>query len=84
MFTVYSMPNCPHCVGAKELLKARGYEFKEKTAGEDFTKDQLEAILGKPVRTLPQIVFEANGVKRHIGGFTDLQARLKAPESLTE
>lgn len=73
MFIVYSMHNCPHCIGAKELLKARGESFEVKMAGEDFTREELVEKLG-PVRTLPQIVQEQpNGETKHIGGFTDLQ-----------
>lgn len=76
MFIVYSMQNCPHCVGAKELLKARGHSFQVLMAGEDFTREELIERLG-PVRTLPQIVLEqADGSTQYIGGFTDLQKHL--------
>lgn len=73
MFVVYTMPNCPHCVGAKELLKSKGLAFEEKIAGKHFSREALIGWLG-PVRTLPQIVRKnEEGQWVHIGGFTDLQ-----------
>lgn len=72
MFTMYTMPNCPHCIGAKVLLKSKGFEPRERTAGEHFQRQELIDLLG-PVRTLPQIVVEQDGKKLHIGGFAELQ-----------
>lgn len=66
-YTIYTMPNCPHCVAAKELFKREGLQFTEIT---DFTPEQLIAAVG-PVRTLPQIILEGSE-RQHIGGYTDL------------
>lgn len=72
MFTVYSMTNCPHCVGAKELLKSKGFKIRVKEAGVDFQREELVELVG-PVRTLPQIILEEDGITMHIGGFSELQ-----------
>jgi glutaredoxin len=66
-YTIYTMPNCPHCVAAKELFKREGLNFTEIT---QFTPEELIAAVG-PVRTLPQIIVE-NSERFHIGGYTDL------------
>lgn len=73
MFTMYTMPNCPHCIGAKELLKSKGFQPSERIAGKHFQRQELIDLLG-PVRTLPQIILEQEGKMLHIGGFSDLQA----------
>lgn len=77
MYIVHTLPtHCPYCVQAKDLLKIKGKDFKERVAGQDFSKEQLEELLG-PVRTLPQILqVNANGDLVHIGGFTDLRTQL--------
>lgn len=73
MFTVYSMPNCPDCMNAKNLLKREGMEFQEKVAGQDFTREELVELIG-PVRTLPQITRSTEEGLFHIGGYRDLVA----------
>lgn len=71
MFTVYSMPNCPDCLNAKNLLKREGKDFEEKVAGQDFTREELVELIG-PVRTLPQIVMTTDHGLVHVGGYRDL------------
>ncbi|UKL15068.1 glutaredoxin 3 [Pseudomonas phage hairong] len=71
-YTVYTMPNCPDCKNAKQLLETRGCEFEEVT---DFTPNELRALVG-PVRSLPQIILDQGGARFHIGGFKDLQSYL--------
>lgn len=70
-YVVYSMPNCPDCMNAKNLLKREGKEFIEKLAGQDFGRDELLDLLG-PVRTLPQITVETQDGLFHVGGYRDL------------
>lgn len=73
-YAVYTMPNCPDCKNAKDLLTRKGLNFEEVT---EFTPAELVALVG-PVRSLPQIVMydlEGNhdhvGVY-HVGGYKDL------------
>ena len=55
MLTVYSKNNCPFCVQAKNLLKAKNIEFKEIKIDED--AEAKEFILEQGHRTVPQIYF---------------------------
>ena len=66
---VYSKPSCVYCDKAKSLLKRLGYEYEEKIVTKDLSLEQLFEALGKPVRTIPQIVID----EKHIGGYNELK-----------
>ena len=65
---VYTQPVCSYCTSAKKLLESLGLEYEtvqvEKIGIEEFHKQ-----IGKPVRTVPQIMFDDN----LIGGFNELK-----------
>ena len=64
---VYTKPGCPYCVKAKELLRSKGYQIQEA--------DSSSWPGGKfPYATVPQIWLTGE----HIGGYSDLTARLGA------
>jgi glutaredoxin 3 len=67
---VYSGPNCPYCVRAKDLLNRRGASFSEFDVKADAAK--LEEMMGRSNgrRTIPQIFIDG----MHIGGCDDLYA----------
>jgi glutaredoxin len=75
-YAVYTMPNCPDCKNAKDLLERKGFEkgkgYEEVT---EFTPAELIAMVG-PVRSLPQIVMYdllTDPVTAfHVGGYKDL------------
>ena len=69
MIIVYSKPHCPYCDKAKYLLKSLGLQYEEKVVTKDLSVDELYKVLGKQVRTIPQIVID----KTHIGGFNELR-----------
>ena len=79
---VFSRPVCNYCTQAKELLSKAGFEYEEyllgdsmKTLGENkyqVTPDQFFEMIGKTVRTVPQITWD----DELIGGFTDLREKL--------
>ena len=69
MITVYSKPHCPYCDKAKHLLKSLGLQYEEKVVTKDLSVEELYEVLGKQVRTIPQIVIE----KDHIGGYNELK-----------
>ncbi|QDJ96348.1 glutaredoxin [Xanthomonas phage Xoo-sp13] len=73
---VYTRSSCPWCVKAKELLTAQGISFVEHVIGspEFADKESLQAKLGRPVNTVPQIVLDG----AYVGGYTDLAAKLGA------
>jgi glutaredoxin len=59
---VFSRPVCNYCTQAKELLSNK-YQV---------TPDQFFEMIGKTVRTVPQITWD----DELIGGFTDLREKL--------
>ena len=64
---VYSTGNCPWCVRAKSLLRAKGLDFEEI----DISTDQaraMEMIERSGRRTVPQIFID----DKPIGGFDEL------------
>lgn len=69
-FTIFTMPNCPDCKNAKDLLTREQQSYTERT---EFTREELQDLVG-PVRTLPQIVVRTAEGKFHVGGYKDLVA----------
>ena len=52
--TLYSTPNCPLCDRARELLKARGVPFSEKSVVTDQQVEELEHVVGR--NAVPSLV----------------------------
>ena len=69
MIVVYSKPNCAYCEKAKYLLKNLGLDYEEKVVSKDLSIEELFEVLGKQVRTIPQIVMN----DKHIGGYNELK-----------
>lgn len=65
---IYSTAVCPYCIAAKNLLKAKGLDWREIRIDTDpaARTTMLERSSGR--RTVPQIFI--NGT--HVGGFDDL------------
>ena len=65
---VYTQPVCSYCTSAKKLLESLGLEYEtiqvERIGIEEFHKQ-----IGKPVRTVPQIMID----DKLIGGFNELK-----------
>lgn len=72
MLTVYSKDNCPGCRTAIAMLKSKGLDFRVLKLGEDYTKEDLMAVVPN-ARTVPQVVHSVEGV---IGGVPELQKYL--------
>ena len=69
---VWSKPACPDFTKAKNLLKNKGIEYEEKNIAEGYKiQDLLELVPN--ARTMPQIWLD----EEHIGGYYELEARLK-------
>jgi len=64
--TIYTMPGCPYCKRAKDLLTTKKQSFKEITVATDADWAHLEKLTGR--ESVPQIFI--NG--KHIGGSDDL------------
>ena len=68
---VWTKPDCPYCVKAKQLLSIKNIPFTEFKLNEDFTR---ETLLDKfpNAKTYPVIVIDGF----HIGGYSQLDERL--------
>ena len=81
MYKVFTKPNCSFCVRDKELLDKLNIPYETYHLGENLeggdrnytvTIDQMFEMIGKQVRSMPQIMKDDN----LIGGFTDLREHL--------
>lgn len=76
---IFGRESCPFCVRAKDLadkLATEREDFKYRyidIVKENISKADLEATVGKPVETVPQIFLD----QTHLGGFTDFEAYAK-------
>lgn len=65
---IYSKPNCPWCVKAKELMNRLGMKYDEKILEQDYTRDQLRLLVPENLPlTVPQIFVDSY----RIGGYED-------------
>lgn len=64
---IYSKPNCPYCVSAKQFLSTKGYTFEERVVGVNASREELLEAAPN-ARTVPQILINGNLV----GGYDDL------------
>jgi glutaredoxin 3 len=67
---IYTIPYCPYCADAKELLSSKGVSFHEIDAAgnRDIRKQMIERANGRS--TYPQIFI----CPTHVGGCDDLYA----------
>lgn len=71
---IYSKPNCPWCVKAKELMNKLHLKYDEKVLEVDYTRDDLKELIygdkyigmAQPL-TVPQIFVDGN----RVGGYED-------------
>lgn len=63
-------PPCPFCINAKRWLESKKLEFTNYDVNEGDNRAKLEAKLGHPPKTVPQIFID----DQLIGGYTDLIA----------
>lgn len=68
---VWTKPDCPYCLRAKQLLRNKAIPFNEYKLNEDFTRENLLEKFPN-AKTYPVIVIDGF----HIGGFTQLNERL--------
>lgn len=73
---IYGRPGCAFCDLAKELCERTGVAYDYKIVGESVSREQLEEMVGSPVRSVPQIFVTTNGFSEYVGGFNELKGRL--------
>ena len=72
MYKVFSKDNCVYCTKAKSLLNSINLPFEEHKLSPTFTPDKMFEMIGKQVRSMPQIM---KGDEL-IGDYTDLREHL--------
>lgn len=74
LFYIYGASWCRYCDAAKELLsnKGKGYEYFLIDNMKPSDIAEVEANIGGPIKSIPQIFFEGD----YIGGFDDLKVYL--------
>ena len=73
--TVFGTPICPNCKNVTSFLDSAGIGYKYKTIGEDVDKSDVDAIVGRPVRSVPVIVHNGSEVS-----FNELRTKVSANE----
>ena len=69
MYKVFSKDNCVYCTKAKTLLSNLKLPYEEHKLSPTFTPDKMFEMIGKQVRSMPQIM-KGDTL---IGGYTDLR-----------
>ena len=65
---LYTKPNCPWCVKAKELMNKLNLKYDEKILEQDYTRDYLRLLVPENLPlTVPQIFVDG----KRIGGYED-------------
>ena len=67
---LYTTQYCGYCRAAKNLLRAKGLEFREIDVGLDPSKRAEMVERAGGLRTVPQIFIHG----RHVGGYDELAA----------
>lgn len=70
---VYSGPKCVWCDRVIKALDATHLEVEKKMVTDEGVMDEINEIMEKPIRTVPQVVIDG----KHIGGYTEVDIFLK-------
>lgn len=74
---IYGTPQCSFCTQAKQLCEQNNVEYDYKTVGHELTVEQLQEMVGKPIKTVPQIFITEGGFSEYIGGYNELKLKLE-------
>ncbi|MFV0678934.1 glutaredoxin domain-containing protein [Ottowia sp.] len=76
---IYGKDNCTDCNKTKMLCQIQSVTFEYRTVGQDISADELQAKVGQPVRSLPQIFVQRHDGPAYVGGYEALRTLLQAP-----
>lgn len=79
--TIYGKANCPDCVKAKSLCEYNAIPFETKMVGVDVSIEQLNEMVGIPVRSVPQIFCTSDGFTEYVGNVKDLEILILASKT---
>lgn len=74
---VFTKPNCPNCVAAKQLLNKKNLEYREINLDSDGLRAEFMSAYPE-ARQMPQIFFDG----QRVGGLAGLQVALNQLELL--
>lgn len=75
---IYGKEGCSNCDKTRMLCQIQSIPFQYHTVGADITVDDLQAKVGQPVRSLPQIfITHPSGSAAYVGGYDDLRDQLR-------
>ena len=65
---IYTKPDCPWCVKAKELMNKLNLKYDEKKLNVDYQREYLRALVPENLPlTVPQVFVDGN----RVGGYED-------------
>ena len=70
---VYSGPKCVWCDRVMQALNATHLEVEKKMITDDGVIEEINEIMCKPIRTVPQVVIGG----KHIGVYADVEKFLE-------
>ena len=70
---VYSGPKCVWCDRVIKALDATHLEVEKKMVTDEGVMDEINEIMEKPIRTVPQVVIGG----KYIGGYADVEKFLE-------
>lgn len=73
--TVFGTPICPNCKNVTSFLDSVGVGYNYKTIGQDVDKADVDALVGRAVRSVPVIVSNGSEVS-----FDDLRRQVSTAE----
>ena len=75
---IYGKDGCTNCDKTRMLCQIQSIPFQYLSVGSDISADALQAKVGQPVRSLPQIfIQETTGADFiHVGGYDELRRQL--------
>lgn len=77
---IYGKDDCVECNKARMLCQIQSIDFQYHLVGQGVSVDELQAKVGQPVRSLPQIFIQQGGADDYVGGYDALrQALAKQP-----
>ena len=74
---IYGKEGCTLCDKTRMLCQIQSLPFQYLTVGSDITVEALQAKVGEPVRSLPQIFVQQGGTHDYVGGYDALRDMLK-------
>lgn len=74
---IYGTPQCNFCSKAKQFCESHNIKYEYITLDSKQKVEQLQEMVGKPVKTVPQIFINDDGFDEYVGGYEELRNKIK-------